>query len=94
MIALPIASIDTHTLWEITLAIGVVVLVVVVVLMLLLLSFVKDIEAGSGILVSTAGELASNTGEIPQFAATAAVLEEIKAEALVQYGYLESVVGG
>ncbi len=87
-----LASIDTNTLWAITLGMGLVVIVVVVVLMLLLLSFVKDIEAGSEILVKTAGELAGNTGEIPQFAATAAVLEEIKAEALVQFGYLESVV--
>lgn len=86
------ASLDTHTLWQISLAIGVVVLVVVIVLMTLLLSFVKDIETGAGVLVGGASGVEQNTDNIRQFAATAAVLEDIKAEALVQYGYLKSQV--
>ncbi len=86
------AAFDTRTLWEISLGIGVVVLVVVVVLMMLLLSFVKDIESGAGVLVGTAAGVEQNTDNIRQFAATAAVLEDIKAEALVQYDFLKSQV--
>jgi membrane protein YdbS with pleckstrin-like domain len=85
-----LASTDTRTLWEVTLGIGVVVVLVVVILMVLLLSFIRDIERRAAELVSTAGEIAGNTGAIPQLATTASVLEEIKAEALVHHGYLVS----
>jgi len=88
-----IAAADTHTLWWIALGMGLVVLLVVVVLMMLLISFVKDINRGAGVLVNTANDLAANTGAIPLLATTAEVLEDIKAEALVQYEYLESQVG-
>lgn len=89
-----IAAVNTHTLWWVTLGIGLVVILVVIVLMLLLLTLIKDIERGATVLVGTGGQLVANTSAIPMFAATAAVLEEIKAEALIHFEYLQSQVGG
>lgn len=88
-----IASLNTHTLWWVSLAMGLVVILVVIALMAMLLSFIKDIERGAGVLLDTANELAGNTGAIPQLATTAAVLEEIKAEALIHFAYLQGQVG-
>jgi Na+-transporting NADH:ubiquinone oxidoreductase subunit NqrB len=88
-----LASADTKTLWEVALGVGLVVILVVIALMALLLSFIKDIEAGTEILVTTAGELAENTAAIPELATTASVLEDIKAEALVHHDYLAGQLG-
>lgn len=88
------AGIDNHTLWFISLGIGLVVILVVIVLMSLLLSFIRDIQRGTGVLLDTAGQVSASTSEIPVLATTASVLEEIKAEALVHYGYLQSQTGG
>ncbi|MDQ6607513.1 MAG: hypothetical protein M3Z06_13320 [Actinomycetota bacterium] len=85
-----VASVDTHTLWQVSLGMGLVVILVVIVLMALLLSFIKDIEGGAGALLSTAGELAKNTSTIATLAITPGVLEDIKAEALVHAEYLAS----
>lgn len=87
------ASTDTKTLWEVSLGVGAVVVAVVIALMALLLSLVKDIETGSEALVSVGGELGRNTSAIPQLATTAAVLEQIKTEALIHADYLAGQVG-
>jgi hypothetical protein len=88
-----LASVSTHTLWELSLGIGVVVLLVVIALMVLLLNIIKGIEAGTEALNSTAGGVEQNTTTIAQFAVTPGVLEEIKAEALVHADFLASKVG-
>ena len=88
-----LASADTKTLWEVSLGMGLVVVAVVIVLMMLLLSFVKDIEAETEGLIAVGGELGRNTSAIPQLATTAAVLEEIKTEALIHAEYLSGQVG-
>ncbi|MGI8411996.1 MAG: hypothetical protein ACR2QA_05785 [Solirubrobacteraceae bacterium] len=87
------AGIDNHTLWWISLGIGLVVVLVVIVLMSLLLSFIKDIQRGTGVLLETANQVAASTAKIPVLATTASVLEEIKAEALIHYGYLQTQTG-
>ncbi len=89
-----IAAANTHTLWWVTLGMGLVVILVVIVLMMMLLSLIKDIERGSGVLLDTADQVAENTSSIPMFAATAALLEDIKAEALIHFEYLQSQVRG
>ncbi len=88
-----VAAFDTHTLWWVTLGMGAVVILVVIVLMGLLLSFTKDIERGTAVLLHTADELAVNTSAIPMLAATVGVLEDIKTEALVHFEYLQGQVG-
>jgi hypothetical protein len=87
------ASISTHSLWQVTLVIGVVVLVAVIGLMMFLLSLIKNIQAGSEALVSTAGRLEENTATIATLANTPRLLERIKAEALVHADFLKSQVG-
>jgi hypothetical protein len=87
------ASISTHALWQVTLVIGVVVLVAVIGLMIFLLSVIKNIQAGSETLVSTAGRLEQNTATIAALANTPRLLERIKAEALVHADFLFSQVG-
>jgi hypothetical protein len=87
-----VASVSTHTLWQVTLVIGIVVLVAVIGLMIFLLSLIKNIQAGSETLVSTAGRLEQNTATIAALANTPRLLERIKAEALVHADFLTSQV--
>jgi len=89
-----VGAADTHTLWQITLGMGVVVLAVVVVLMLLLLSLVKDIQASVESLLETAGTVASYTANIPKLAATPPVLNLIIEEAIIQDGYMNALTDG
>ncbi len=93
MMKLPISAFDTHALWQTALGMGAVVLVVVVILLMLLLSFVKDIEAGVGVLLEVAPILAQQTSKLPLLAATPGVLNLIVEEALVQNGYMDVLVG-
>ncbi|HEY5262527.1 MAG TPA: hypothetical protein VIJ33_10460 [Solirubrobacteraceae bacterium] len=87
------AAVSTHTLWQVTLLIGVAVLVAVIGLMTFLLSVIKNIRVGSEALVSTAGRLEQNTATIAALANTPRLLERIKAEALVHAEFLTSKVG-
>jgi hypothetical protein len=88
-----LASVSTHSLWQATLVIGVVVLVAVIGLMIFLLSIIKNIQAGSEALVSTAGSLEQNTATIAVLANTPRLLERIEAEALVHADFLTGKVG-
>jgi hypothetical protein len=83
-----LASADTHTLWEITLGMGVVVLGVVVVMMALLTTFVAEIERGAGRLLDNAGGVAGNTKWIEELSHTANALDDVLTEASVQRSYL------
>ena len=87
-----IAAADTHTLWWITLGMGLVVVLVVVVLMVLLLSFVQDIARAGELLLGTADQLSDDTSEIGRLRTTAGVLEDIKAEMLVHSELLRTRV--
>lgn len=89
-----VAGIDNHTLWWISLGVGLVVVLVVIALMSLLLTSIRDIQRGTGVLLDTATQVSASTSKIPVLATTASVLEEIKAEALIHYDYLQSKTGG
>jgi hypothetical protein len=73
---------DVQTLWWITLAVGLVVAVVVTVLLHVLLRTVKSIEENVVELWQTATTVARNTATSWLLGDTAAVIEEIKEEAL------------
>jgi hypothetical protein len=83
-----LASADAHTLWEITLGMGVVVIGVVIVLMILLLSFVADVERGAGRLLDSAGEVAGDTHWISELAHTGRALDDLTTELSIQRTYL------
>ncbi len=88
-----IAAADTHALWQVSLGMGGVVLAAVIILMLLLLSLIKDISAGVETLLAVAPVLAQQTSNLPKLAATPGVLDLIIAEAIVQDGYMDVLVG-
>lgn len=77
-LALVIAQI---TLWQVTLAVGLVVIIVVIALLGLLLSLVRSIEAGAQQLLGVAVGVAGNTGNIKLALAVADTLDEVAAEA-------------
>lgn len=83
-------AIQTHTFWEITLGIGAVVALVVIALMTLLLHLLKDIDRGVEGASDVAKEVAGNTVAIEELPTTAAVLRDIREEALIHYELLSS----
>ena len=78
------------TTWLISLGLGFVVLLVVIALLTLLLRFVREIDTGVAALWESAKRVAANTATTWQLNQTAAVLEEIKKEALIHDEFLES----
>jgi hypothetical protein len=60
----------------------------------MLIRAVRDIERSSEALLAVAGEVGANTANIPQLQATAPVLAEIVAEAVVQDGYMNALTDG
>jgi hypothetical protein len=89
-----IASLDSHTLWEVSLGMGLVVIAVVIVLMVVLLSVITDIGRGVARLLDSAGEVGANTAWIGELPATAGVLDEIVTEATVHGTVLSEHGGG
>jgi len=85
---------SAHTLWGISLGIGLVAALVVVLLLLMLLRAVGDIDSSVVKLVDVAGKAAANTAYIPQLKATAPVLASIVDEAVVQDGYMNALTDG
>jgi hypothetical protein len=83
-----------HTLWEVSLGIGLVAALVVVLLLLLLHRAVDDIDKTVAQLIDGAGKVAHNTAYIPQLQATAPVLGQIVDEAIVQDGYMNALTDG
>lgn len=81
-------ALETHTFWQITLGIGAVVALVVIVLMTLLLRLLKDIDTGVQSASAMAKNVAGNTAAIEELPTTAAVLEDIREEALIHYELL------
>ena len=83
-----IAASNTHTFWYIALGMGAVVVLVVIALMMLLLRLVTDIDEGVETLTATATEVAGNTAAIMELPKTAAVLSDIREEALIHHEFL------
>jgi hypothetical protein len=78
----------------IALAIGLVAALVVAFLLALLLVYTGRIRRSVVALLETAGEVGANTAHIPALEATAPVLEQIVAEAVVQDGYMNALTDG
>jgi predicted permease len=82
------------TIWTVCLVIGLVAALVVAALLALIVRNVQAIDADVEELLGVAGGVAGNTAYIPQLQATAPVLEEIVAEAIVQDGYMNALTDG
>jgi hypothetical protein len=89
-----ILATSAHTLWGISLIIGLAAALVVVLLLLMLLRAVGDIDTRVTKLVDVAGKVGANTAYIPQLQATAPVLGQIVDEAIVQDGYMNALTDG
>jgi hypothetical protein len=85
---------SAHTLWGISLGIGLVAALVVAVLLLMLLRAVRHIDESVEGLLDVAGKVAGNTAHIPHLQATAPVLALIVEEAVVQDGYMNALTDG
>ena len=89
-----ILAVTGHTLWQVSLLIGLAGALIVVLLLLMLLRAVSDIDTRVVKLVDVAGKTAGNTAYIPQLQATAPVLGQIVDEAIVQDGYMNALTDG
>jgi hypothetical protein len=89
-----ILAVTGHTLWQVSLVIGLAAALVVVLLLLMLLRAVTDIDTRVVKLVDVAGKVGQNTAYIPQLQATAPVLGQIVDEAIVQDGYMNALTDG
>jgi hypothetical protein len=89
-----LASVSAHTLWGISLGIGLVAALVVAGLLLVLLDAVGRIDRSVHRLLEVAGQVAGNTANVPQLEATAPVLGKIVEEAVVQDGYMNALTDG
>jgi hypothetical protein len=85
---------SAHTYWAIALVIGLVAALTVAGLLAILIQAVSSIEKSVDGLLTTAGQVASNTAHIPQLQATAPVLAQIVDEAVVQDGYMNALTDG
>ena len=88
------AALSNHGAWWIGLAIGLVSALVVAGLLLILVRTVADIRKSASSLLAVAGQVASNTANIPQLEATAPVLGLIVEEAVIQDGYMNALTDG
>ncbi|MGH3991539.1 MAG: hypothetical protein ACRDSN_03640 [Pseudonocardiaceae bacterium] len=84
------AASNTHTFWLIALGMGAVVVLVVIALLTMLLRLIQDIDAGVEALTATATDVAGNTAAIMELPKTAAVLRDIREEALIHHEFLRS----
>ena len=89
-----ILATSAHTLWGVSLIIGLAAALVVVVLLVLLLRAVGEIDGSVAKLLDVAGKVGANTAYIPQLKATAPVLGQIVDEAIVQDGYMNALTDG
>jgi hypothetical protein len=89
-----LAAYSGHTYWAIAWAIALGAAVVVAILLTVLLHAVSSIEKSVNGLLEIAGNVASNTVNIPQLEATAPVLALIVDEAVVQDGYMNALTDG
>ena len=85
---------SAHTLWAVSLGIGLVAAVVAAILLTVLVSTVDRIDRSSKALLGVAGQVAGNTEYIPQLQATAPVLGQIQDEVLVLDDYMNALTDG
>jgi len=90
----PLAELSFHTYWAIALSIAFGAAVIVAILLTVLVETVGSIEKSVEGLLEIAGQVASNTANIPQLEATAPVLALIVEEAVVQDGYMNALTDG
>ena len=88
------AALSNHGAWGIALIIGLVAALAVAALLIVLIRTVTDIDRSATALLDVAGQVASNTANIPQLQATAPVLGQIVDEAVVQDGYMNALTDG
>jgi hypothetical protein len=89
-----LATLSAHTYWSIALGIALGAAVIVAILLTVLVETVGSIERSVDGLLEIAGNVASNTANIPQLEATAPVLALIVQEAVVQDGYMNALTDG
>jgi uncharacterized membrane protein YagU involved in acid resistance len=82
------------TIWTVCLVIGLVAALTVAVLLTVIVRSVQAIDVDVAKLLGVAGTVAAHTATIPQLQATAPVLEQIVAEAVVQDGYMNALTDG
>jgi hypothetical protein len=87
-------AVSGETYWAIALTIGLAAALVVVVLLVILLQNIDRIQRSVNGLLEVAGNVGSNTVNIPQLEATAPVLAQIVDEAVVQDGYMNALTDG
>jgi len=89
-----LAALSNHGAWEIALLIGLVAALIVAGLLIVLVRATDDIRQSAARLLDIAGNVATNTANIPQLEATAPVLGLIVEEAVVQDGYMNALTDG
>ncbi len=89
-----LAAMSANTYWAIALGIAFGAAVVVAILLTVLVATVGSIERSVDGLLEIAGNVGSNTANIPQLQATAPVLAQIVDEAVVQDGYMNALTDG
>jgi hypothetical protein len=93
-VTVTLAAISANTYWAIALGIAFGAAVVVAILLTVLVETVGSIERSVDGLLEIAGNVGSNTANIPQLEATAPVLAQIVDEAVVQDGYMNALTDG
>ena len=83
-----------HDYWVLALVIALAAALVVAALLALLVKTVRSIDTSVDGLLAVATQVAGNTANIPQLAATAPVLGMIVQEAVVQDGYMNALTDG
>ncbi len=83
----------THTLWWITLGVGLVVAMVAIVLLQLFLNQVRRVERGSLEVWETATTVARNTATTWMLAQTPVRLDRLTEEALRHDAFLKQALG-
>jgi predicted permease len=87
-------ALTNHGAWGIALIIGLVAALAVAALLAILIRTVMQIDRSAQSLLNVAGQVAGNTGSIPQLQATGPVLGLIVDEAIVQDGYMNALTDG
>jgi predicted permease len=90
----PPLAVSDHTYWTIALIVGLAAALIVAALLIALIRSVRSIESSVDGLLVVATNVAGNTANIPQLAATAPVLGQIVEEAVVQDGYMNALTDG
>jgi predicted permease len=90
----PPLAVSDHTYWTIALIVGLAAALIVAGLLIALIRSVRSIESSVDGLLVVATNVAGNTANIPQLAATAPVLGQIVEEAVVQDGYMNALTDG